>query len=88
MALSKTQSKRLATLLAVMAGEKLPEGIKNRAKEEQLINEATDGTLGLSSEGMDEKNRLCALAGLNIKYAFEKESPPKEATGGDTHEMH
>ena len=76
MALSKTQSKRLATLLAVMAGEKLPDWIKDQAKEEQLINEGTDGTLGLSHRGMDEKNRLCALAGLNIKYAFEKESPP------------
>lgn len=78
MALSKTQSKRLATLLAVMAGEKLPDWIKDQAKEEKLINESIDGILGLSHKGMDEKNRLCALAGLNIKYAFEKDKPSEE----------
>ena len=71
MALSKTQSKRLAMLLAVMSGEKLPQRVRIEAKQDQLINEAEDGTLGLSLKGMDEKNRLCALAGLNIKYAFE-----------------
>ena len=71
MALSKTQSKRLAMLLAVMSGEKLPDWVRTDAKRNQLINEAEDGTLGLSLKGMDEKNRLCALAGLNIKYAFE-----------------
>ena len=74
MALSKTQSKRLATLLAVMAGEKLPDWIKDQAKEEELINEATDGTLGLSHRGMDEKNRLCALAGLNICLLYTSDA--------------
>jgi len=78
MALSKTQSKRLATLLAVMAGEKLPDCIKEKAKKEKFINEAEDGTLGLSYKGLDEKNRLCALAGLSIKYAFEKDVPSEE----------
>ena len=77
MALSKTQSKRLATLLAVMACEKLPDWIKDQAKQEQFINEGEDGSLGLSNKGLDEKNRLCALAGLNIKYAFEQTKPPE-----------
>ena len=57
MALSRTQKKRLCVILSVMANEFVA---------------PKDGSLKLTKKGLDEKNRLCALAGLNIKYASER----------------
>ena len=36
-----------------------------------------DGKVALTTKGLDEKNRLCTLAGLNIKYSFERQNHQK-----------
>lgn len=71
MALSKTQTKRLGGILGVMFGDSLPSDI--------LTSLITDGYVKivgqvyqLTEKGLDEKNRLCTLAGLNIKYTSEQ----------------
>ena len=50
-----------------------------RCALEEVINEGfvteSEDDFNLTEKGLDEKNRLCTLAGLNIKYASEKESP-------------
>ena len=73
MSLSKIQNNRLGILLAVMLNDEIPQSVKN-----PLINEGfltnLDGKTVLTPKGLDEKNRLCTLAGLNIKYAFEKKT--------------
>jgi len=71
MSLSKRQSKRLATLLAVMSGEDVPEPHLSMAIQDGLIARLYQGNLSLTELGLDEKNRLCTLAGLNIKYLSE-----------------
>jgi len=71
MALSKRQSSRLATLLAAMAGEEVPEPYFSLAASEGLISRLYSGSVSLTPKGLDEKNRLCTLAGLNIKYISE-----------------
>lgn len=77
MALSKVQTKRLGLLLSVMFKEEVPidlglDGVKDGWLESDNDN------FKLSKKGLDEKNRLCTLAGLNIKYSSErsdKEAP-------------
>lgn len=71
MGLSKTQTKRLGSILTIMFGEDMP--------SELLTNLITEGYIkvngqsyDLTEKGLDEKNRLCTLAGLNIKYSSEK----------------
>lgn len=71
MSLSKRQSRRLATLLAVMSGEDVPEPHLSMAIQDGLIARLYRGNLSLTERGLDEKNRLCTLAGLNIKYLSE-----------------
>ena len=73
MALSKTQTKRLGGILTVMFGDDIP--------SELLTNLITEGYIkvegqkyNLTEKGLDEKNRLCTLAGLNIMYSSEKKS--------------
>jgi hypothetical protein len=70
MSLSKKQNKRLGALLSVMFRDEVP--------REALTDVITDGYVDgsevmpkITDKGLDEKNRLCTLAGLNIKYGFE-----------------
>lgn len=71
MGLSKRQSGRLATLLAVMSKEEVPEPYLSQAVDQGLVSRLYSGTLSLTDKGLDEKNRLCTLAGLNIRYLSE-----------------
>lgn len=76
MALSKTQTKRLGGILTVMFGDDIPSDL--------LTSLITDGYIrvdgqkyNLTDKGLDEKNRLCTLAGLNIMYSSEKKEISK-----------
>ena len=76
MALSKTQTKRLGGILTVMFGDDIPSDL--------LTNLITEGYIkvegqkyNLTDKGLDEKNRLCTLAGLNIMYSSEKKGISK-----------
>ena len=76
MALSKTQTKRLGGILTVMFGDDIPSDL--------LTNLITEGYIkvegqkyNLTDKGLDEKNRLCTLAGLNIMYSSEKKEISK-----------
>ena len=71
MALSKTQNKRLGVILSVMFKEETPQELLQDVLELGFI-EKVDNTFQLTDKGIDEKNRLCTLSGLNIKYANEK----------------
>ena len=71
MALSKTQNKRLGALLSVMFNDEVPSEIVNKLIQEEYL-EVDGNNFKLTEKGMDEKNRLCTLAGLNIKYSSEK----------------
>jgi hypothetical protein len=46
-----------------------------RCALEEVINEGfvieSEDDFNLTEKGLDEKNRLCTLAGLNIKYQSE-----------------
>lgn len=71
MALSKKQSNRLGTILAVMTNETVPSNsVKDLVKDGFL--EVHQSKVIITDKGLDEKNRLCTLAGLNIKYKSEK----------------
>jgi hypothetical protein len=76
MALSKTQTKRLGGILTLMFGDEIPSDL--------LTSLITDGFIkvngqnyDLTEKGLDEKNRLCTLAGLNIMYSSEKKETSK-----------
>ena len=76
MALSKTQTKRLGGILTLMFGDDIPSDL--------LTTLITDGYIkvngqkyDLTEKGLDEKNRLCTLAGLNIMYSSEKKEISK-----------
>ena len=72
MALSKTQTKRLGSLLSVMFQDgKLPEPILRELEQDRFV-ELKGVTYQLTEKGRDEKTRLCTLAGLNILYSSEK----------------
>ena len=71
MALSKRQSARLAALLAVMSDEDIPEPYLSQVVSDGLVSRSYAGAIFLTEKGLDEKNRLCTLAGLNIKYVSE-----------------
>lgn len=71
MALSKTQNRRLGMLLSVMFMEDLTEDDLKEVIDDQLVEEK-DGSFKVTTKGLSEKNRLCTLAGLNIKYSSEK----------------
>ena len=72
MALSKTQSTRLGVILSVMAGDEVPQKYLHRVMMDGFIAADETGRLALTDKGLDEKNRLCTLAGLNIKYLSER----------------
>jgi hypothetical protein len=71
MALSKTQNKRLGAILSVMFKEETPRQLLNDVVQDGFVEEV-DNTFQLTDKGVSEKNRLCTLAGLNIKYSSEK----------------
>ena len=71
MALSKTQNKRLGGILTVMFKEELPQDVEQQLVQEGFV-EKNDSNIQLTDKGIDEKNRLCTLAGLNIKYSSER----------------
>ena len=73
MALSKKQNKRLGAILSVMFEEETPkEHLDEVVKDGFVAKEGED--FSITAKGLDEKNRLCTLAGLNIKYSSEKEN--------------
>ena len=69
--LSKTQTKRLGVLLSVMFNETVPNNVLNEVIKEGFVDWIDEKPV-INSKGLDEKNRLCTLAGLNIKYSSEK----------------
>ena len=71
MALSQTQNKRLGGILTVMFKEELPQEVEQELVQEGFV-EKNDSDIQLTDKGLDEKNRLCTLAGLNIKYSSER----------------
>ncbi len=71
MALSKTQNRRLGALLSVMFAEELTEEDLVDVLKDNFVEEEK-GNFKITQKGLDEKNRLCTLAGLNIKYQSEK----------------
>tara|TARA_R110002153_G_scaffold266806_1_gene430386 strand:- start:143 stop:373 length:231 start_codon:yes stop_codon:yes gene_type:complete len=71
MALSKTQNKRLGVILSVMFKEETPTALLQDVVQLGFV-EKVDDTFQLTDKGVDEKNRLCTLSGLNIKYSTEK----------------
>ena len=71
MALSKTQNKRRGSILSVMFKEELPETALVQILKDGFIQKDGDDFI-LTDKGIDEKNRLCTLAGLNIKYQSER----------------
>lgn len=71
MALSKKQNKRLGAILSVMFKEETPqEHLQEIVNDGFVAKEGED--FSITAKGLDEKNRLCTLAGLNIKYSNEK----------------
>jgi hypothetical protein len=70
-ALSKTQNRRLGALLSVMFAEELTEEDLVDVLKDNFVEEEK-GNFKITQKGLDEKNRLCTLAGLNIKYQSEK----------------
>ena len=73
MALSKTQTKRLGGILAIMFGDDIPSENLTALISEGFIKVEGQKYI-LTDKGLDEKNRLCTLCGLNIKYSSENKS--------------
>mgnify|MGYP003111085522 FL=1 len=71
MALSKKQNKRLGAILSVMFKEETPSGAIDEVVDLGFVEKCEAG-YKITTKGLDEKNRLCTLAGLNIKYASER----------------
>lgn len=71
MALSKVQTKRLGLLLSVMFEEDLPIDILLEGVKDGWL-ETNEDKFKITEKGLSEKNRLCTLAGLNIKYQSER----------------
>jgi hypothetical protein len=72
-ALSKTQTKRLGGILSVMFGDEIPSDNLTDLIQHGYIK--VDGqSYRLTDKGLDEKNRLTTLCGLNIKYTSEKKN--------------
>ena len=71
MALSKTQSKRLGTILSVMFNEEAPTDALQEIEKDGYVTKQGDIYV-LTDKGNDERNRLSTLAGLNIKYRSER----------------
>lgn len=76
MALSKTQTKRLGGILTIMFGDDIPSELLTSLITEGYIK-VNGQNYDLTDKGLDEKNRLCTLAGLNIMYSSEKKETSK-----------
>ena len=76
MALSKRQNHRLGAILAVMFKDSLPSEVLTELVKDGFVKVSGQEYL-LTVKGLDEKNRLCTLSGLNIMYTSEKK---KETT--------
>ena len=75
MALSKRQSKRLGALISVVFEESLPQEAEKDLKVNGFMdttNQAIGYGFKLTDKGLDEKNRLSTLCGINIKYQSEE----------------
>ena len=75
MALSNKQSKRLGAIISVVFEEELPDDLDKELLNNGFIiptNKAVGYEYRLTDKGIDEKNRLATLAGLNIKYQSER----------------
>tara|TARA_Y100000114_G_scaffold145116_1_gene154426 strand:+ start:152 stop:403 length:252 start_codon:yes stop_codon:yes gene_type:complete len=83
MALSKTQSARLGSFLAVVFNEDVPTEYMREIVEAGYVEKCSQG-YRLTSRGLNEKNRLCALIGLNVKYLSEKKAPPERGNSPST----
>jgi len=73
MALSKTQNARLGSFLAIVFNEEVPKDYLENVVLDGFVSKDNEGYY-LTEKGLDEKNRLCTLAGLNIKYLSERKS--------------
>lgn len=82
MALSKTQSTRLGVILSVMAEEDVPDDFIQKVLIDGFVSMDRDGRPALTDLGIDEKNRLCTLAGLNIKYLSERKKEDERSREG------
>lgn len=71
MALSKTQQKRLGSILGFMFNQDIPSDILNDLIKDGYVSVDGDN-FKLTPKGLDEKNRLTTLAGLSIVYKSEK----------------
>tara|TARA_R100000654_G_scaffold50239_1_gene76430 strand:+ start:48 stop:269 length:222 start_codon:yes stop_codon:yes gene_type:complete len=71
MPLSKKQNRRLGAILSVMFREETPREAVKEVISEGFVEKQNE-ILRITDKGLDEKNRLCTLAGLNIKYQSEK----------------
>ena len=71
MPLSKRQNKRLGAILSVMFEEETPQEHLEEVVKAGFVSKKGED-FKLTDKGLDEKNRLCTLAGLNIKYSSEK----------------
>ena len=76
MALSKTQTKRLGGILGVMFKDSLPSDMLTDLIKQGYIKLSGQNYV-LTAKGLDEKNRLCTLSGLNIMYSSEKKETLK-----------
>ena len=75
LALSNKQSKRLGAIISVVFEEDLPNDLDKELLNNGFIaptNKAIGYEYRLTEKGIDEKNRLSTLAGLNIKYQSER----------------
>jgi hypothetical protein len=71
MALSKKQNKRLGAILSVMFAEDTPKEHIQELVSAGFVAEEGDN-VSITPLGLNEKNRLCTLSGLNIMYSSEK----------------
>ena len=76
MALSKKQNYRLGSILSVMFQDNIPSEVLNQLVKDGYV-EITGELFKLTEKGLDEKNRLCTLSGLNIMYSSEKKETLK-----------
>ena len=78
MALSRTQTRKLGILLSIMFGDDLDDSYIQEMIEGGYVKlEGRD--YKLTETGLSEKNRLCTLCGLNIKYQSEKKEKTLDA---------
>jgi len=54
-----------------MANEEVPEEYLKKVVDDGFVG-LESGRSYLTDKGIDEKNRLCTLAGLNIRYLSER----------------